>query len=191
MANMAKWSTPSQGGGGGEANTASNVGAGGVGLFKQKAAFDLEFRNVNVASAKLTVALDAGNNEVDLDLGANASVRSFGISIDGAGAVISTGVKGYIEIPYACTITGWTILADQSGSVVVDVWKDTYANYPPTVADTIAGSELPTITTATKGQDLSLSTWTTSVTAGDILGFNVNSATTVTRVHLIIRANIT
>ncbi|MGK7346286.1 MAG: hypothetical protein ACNS63_10825 [Candidatus Nitrospinota bacterium M3_3B_026] len=52
----------------GEANTASNIGTGGVGLFKQKAGEDLQFRNINAASAKVTVADDAVNNEVDIDV---------------------------------------------------------------------------------------------------------------------------
>ena len=111
--------------------------------------------------------------------------------IDGGGAAITTGVKGDIEIPFACTVNSWTILADQSGSIVVDVWKDTYANFPPTVADTIAGSEKPTLTAAAKNQDASLSTWTTSITAGDILRFNVDSAATVTRVTIAIKVTRT
>ena len=117
------------------------------------------------------------------------NLGSFGITIDGGGSAITTGVKGYVQIPYNGTITGWTILADQSGSIVVDVWKDTFANYPPLVADSIAGSEKPTLSSVIKNQDLALSTWTTSVTAGDIIAFNVDSASTVTRVNLSI--NIT
>lgn len=108
--------------------------------------------------------------------------------IDGGGSAITTGQKGHLEIPFACTITGWTLLADQSGSIVIDVWKDTYANFPPTVADTIAGSEKPTLSSAQKNQDLTLTSWTTSVAAGDILAFNVDSVATVTRVTLSIRA---
>jgi len=118
-----------------------------------------------------------------------SNVANVGITLDGGGSAITTGLKGYIEVPYDMTITGWTILADTSGSIVVDVWKDTYANYPPTVADTIAGTEKPTISASTKGQDLTLSSWTTSVTAGDIIAFNVDSAATVTRVQVIIRGN--
>jgi len=57
---------------GGEANTASNVGTGGVGVFKQKAGVDLQFKKINAGSAKITVAEDAGNSEVDIDLGAVA-----------------------------------------------------------------------------------------------------------------------
>jgi hypothetical protein len=75
-------------------------------------------------------------------------------------------------------------LADQSGSIVVDIWKDTYANYPPTVADTITASAKPTISSATKGQSSTLTGWTTTIAAGDILAFNVDSITTCQRVTL-------
>ena len=104
------------------------------------------------------------------------------IIIDGGGATITTGIKGDIEVPFDCTITQWTALGDQTGSIVVDVWKDTYANYPPTVADTIAGSEKPTISSAVKGQDTSLTTWTTAVTVGDTIRYNVDSVTSIQRV---------
>lgn len=116
---------------------------------------------------------------------------SFGITIDGSGSVISSGVKGYVTIPYNCTITGWDIFADQTGSCVIDLWKDTYANFAPTNADTITGSEKPTLSSQQKNQDNSLSTWTTTINAGDIIAFNVDSATTVTRVNVIIKVNKT
>lgn len=114
-------------------------------------------------------------------------VSTAGITIDGGGSAITTGVKGYVEVPFSGTITGWTLLADQTGSIVIDVWKDTYANYPPTSGDTITGTEKPTISSSNKGQDLSLNSWATSVTAGDVLGFNVDSCTTITRATLVIR----
>jgi hypothetical protein len=83
------------------------------------------------------------------------------------------------------------MLADQSGSIVVDVWKDTYANYPPTNADTITASAKPTISSATKSQDATLSGWTTSVAAGDILAFNVDSVTSIQRVTISLRVTKT
>jgi len=112
------------------------------------------------------------------------STKSFGIVIDGGGTPITTGIAGDVVIPFAMTITSWTLIADQVGSIVIDLWKDTYANYPPTVADTITGSEKPTLSSVIKNQDLNLTTWTTAVAAGDIIRFNVDSASTVTRITL-------
>lgn len=116
--------------------------------------------------------------------GNDITVGTITYVIDGGGAAITTGDKGDLTIPFACTINEWTLLADQSGSIVVDIWKDTYANYPPTVADTITASAKPTISASTKGQSSTLTGWTTSVAAGDILAFNVDSASTVQRVTL-------
>lgn len=107
--------------------------------------------------------------------------------IDGGGSAITTGVKGYIEIPFAGTITAVTTLLDQSGSIVVDIWKDTYANYPPVDADSITASAPPTVSAATKATDSTLTGWTTSITANDILGFNVDSITTATRATIALR----
>ena len=121
--------------------------------------------------------------------GGGSALGSFGITIDGGGSAITTGVKGYVQVPYSGTITGWTLLADVSGSIVIDVWKDIYANFPPLVGDSIAGSEKPTLSSQQINEDNTLSTWTTSVSAGDIIAFNVDSASTLTRVNLAI--NIT
>ncbi len=132
-----------------------------------------------------------GTLDIDNKSSANSLISSFGITIDGGGSAITTGIKGYISIPYACTINSWVLIADQSGSIVIDVWKDTLANYPPTVADTIAGSEKPTLSTATNNTDTNLTTWTTAVAAGDVIGFKVDSVTTVTRVSCIIKVTKT
>ena len=113
------------------------------------------------------------------------------VNIDGGGSAITTGLKGYVTVPYGMTITSWTLLADQSGSIVVDVWKDTYANYPPLVADTITASAKPTLSSVIKNTSSTLTGWTTTVTAGDILAFNVDSATTVTKVTLLIQGTRT
>lgn len=106
--------------------------------------------------------------------------------IDGGGSALTTGMKGYLEVPYACTISQATLLADQSGSVVVDIFRSTYSAFaPPThpvSGDKLTASAPPTISSTTKSQDATLTGWTTSLAAGDVLGFNVNSATTITRV---------
>ncbi len=142
-----------------------------------------------------TGASTAADARTNLGVGTIGTLATIAATItcvfDGNGAAVVAGSEVYLEVPFAMTITGWTLLADQSGSAVVDVWKDSYANYPPTVADTIAGSEKPTLSSTQKNQDLSLSTWTTSVSAGDTLVFHVDSATTVEKLTLVIRGTRT
>jgi hypothetical protein len=115
-------------------------------------------------------------------------VVSIPIAIDGGGFAITTGVKFYLQIPFNCTITGWIMLADTTTSTVIDIWKDTYANFPPTVADTITGSAKPAITASNKNTSTTLTGWTTSINAGDILAFNVDSNNSATRINIALTA---
>jgi len=123
--------------------------------------------------------------------GGGGGTTSITFVIDGAGSTITTGQKGHLEIPFACTIQRVTMLADKSGSIVVDIWKDTYANFPPTSADSITASAPPTISSAQKSQDSTLTGWTKSISSGDILAFNVNSCSTITRVTISLKVDRT
>lgn len=122
---------------------------------------------------------------------ADVMINTITFIIDGGGSAITTGVKGDLEITFNCTINRVTLLADQSGSIVVDIWKDTYLNYPPTDADSITASAPPTLSSATKSQDSTLTGWTTTITAGDTLRFNVDSITTCTRVTISLKVTKT
>lgn len=104
--------------------------------------------------------------------------------VDGGGATVTTGIKGDVVMPFDGEFTRATLLADQSGSIVIDIWKDVYASFPPTGADSIVAAAPPTISTAIKSQDSTLTGWTTAFAAGDVLRFNVNSATSITRATL-------
>lgn len=128
----------------------------------------------------------------DATWAAPTTIGALGITIDGGGSAITTGVKGYISVPYACTINSATLLADQSGSAVLNVWKTTYSAFDagsthPVVGDKITSSAPPTISSATKATDSTLTGWTTSVSAGDILAFNVDSCSTITRLTLTLK----
>lgn len=114
--------------------------------------------------------------------GVTGSAAGIQFVIDGGGAAITSGIKGDIEVPFAGTITAARLFADQAGSIVVDIWRDTYVNFPPVVADTITAAAKPTLATAIKAEDTTLTGWAKAVAAGDILRFNVDSAATVTRV---------
>jgi hypothetical protein len=120
----------------------------------------------------------------EADIGAVSSITFI---IDGGGAAITTGAKGHLEIPFKCEIQRATLLADQNGSIKVDIWKDTYANFPPTDGDTICGGNEPEISSAQKYQDATLTDWTKTINAGDILAFNVDSCSTITRITIALK----
>lgn len=111
--------------------------------------------------------------------------HQIGITIDGAGVVLTTGLKGYKSFPVAGTIVGVRLLADQAGAIVIDIWKDTYANYPPVNADSITAAAPPTIAASgVKSEDVTLAGWNVDVAAGDVFGFNIDSVTAITRITL-------
>lgn len=109
-------------------------------------------------------------------------------TIDGTGATINSRIWGTLTVPFDATITGASLSADQTGSITVDIWKCTYAEYDPptvpTVSNSICGGAPPAISSAKKAT-ASISAWTTTLIAGDILTFYVPSpSTAITRVTL-------
>ena len=110
--------------------------------------------------------------------------KQFTLIIDGGASVLTTGYKGWASVPVAGTLKKWRILADVSGSIVIDVWKDVFANYPPTVADTITASAKPTLSGALSAESSTLTGWNTAFSAGDVFGFNVDSVASVKKVSL-------
>lgn len=139
--------------------------------------------------ADATVYYD-GSGQFSTPASGGAVRRQVTLIIDGAGSAITTGIKGYLSLPVSGTWMKWRVLsidgAATAGNIVIDVWQDTYANYPPTVLDTITAAAKPTLAGVNKNEDTTLTGWTTAFTAGDILGFNVDSASTVTKVALVL-----
>lgn len=116
----------------------------------------------------------------------NAFVSTINFVIDGGGATITTGLKGLVTADFAFDIQQVTLIADVSSSIVVDIRKTTYAAYDgsthPGPGDSITGAAVPTLAAAIKYQDGALSGWSKSVSAGDILGYNVSSVSGAGRV---------
>jgi hypothetical protein len=99
---------------------------------------------------------------------------------DGGGAPIIAPFTRYLYIPFAATITGWALMADQTGSIAVDVWKESISGFPPTVVNSITGGSPPSLSSQASAVSSSVAAWaTTQINAGDCLAYRVLSATTV------------
>lgn len=131
-----------------------------------------------------TVAINTTANGTPVWI-ANGSIGIIGATIDGGGSAITTGIKGDIgPFTFPCNIEDVTLIADQTGSIVIDLWKCSYANFPPVAANTITASAKPTISGGIKSQDTTLTGWTTTIAVGDIIRCNVNSVSSIQRVTL-------
>lgn len=104
--------------------------------------------------------------------------------IDGGGQTISTGFKGVLVIPFWLIINDWIIMSDVACSATIDIWKCPQANYPPTIANSITGSAIPTITSAVFAKSSVLTGWNTEINQGDVLGINVSSLTAGTPIRI-------
>jgi len=128
-------------------------------------------------------AASAFRTMVENDLPPRTTSISYVIG-DGTNA-IQTGTAGQVYIPRGCTIQSVELQADQSGSAVVDILTCTYSGFPGSLTS-ITASDIPTLSSAQKYFDSGLTGWTTSIPAGNILNFNVLSASTVTQITITI-----
>lgn len=172
------WTTPAGTGMSNPMTTAGDIIKGGASGTPERLAIGTD--GYLLASNGTTVAWEA-------------DIRCITFVIDGGGSEIADGVAGDLEIPFACTINAWTLLADQSGAIKIDVWMDTYANYPPTDADSICNAHEPEIAASgTNAQDTDLSDWAdVTIAAGQTLRFNVDSCTTIEKCTLALKVTRT
>lgn len=97
-----------------------------------------------------------------------------------------------VSIPVDCVISKVRVLTTGgTGSCVVDIRKDSYANFPPTGADSICASAKPTISSDVKYEDSTLTGWTTQLTAGDVLFFHLDSTSTFKTIAIILELDPT
>lgn len=115
-----------------------------------------------------------------------------GIGIDGGGSTPTAPIVRYIFVPYACTITGWSIIADQTGSASLDVWFIAGTGAPPTSpniptsANKISSSAPIALSSAqsASGGSAAIATWNTALTQWGTLAFNLSTATTVKTLNI-------
>jgi hypothetical protein len=153
------------------------------------AGLQTQLNSINiVGGSNVTVVQNPSKTWTISSVGGSSSISgcnsSFGVTIDGGGIAPTSGSLGYWVAPANGIINKWFLIGDQTGSCVVDVLKGNYNTMPSTTS--IAGIDKPTITSNIKAKNESLTSWSTSISAGDIFEFYLNSCSTMTRINLII-----
>ena len=112
--------------------------------------------------------------------GAIYYTRGAGWSGGGPAIVLGDTDPVEVSISQSGTIRGFTAIGNAAsgagtGSCVIDVRKTTLAGLPATGANSICGGNKPTIVVGRFDTDSALAGWTTSVAAGDVLTFVLES----------------
>lgn len=108
------------------------------------------------------------------------------LPFEGGGAVIATGQYHFLRMTYPASISAWELYADQSGSIVIDLWRCERTRYPPVAADTICGAQRPTLSSQVRSELFGLTNWQAALKSGDVLFSNVVSVTTLTKAWLVL-----
>lgn len=114
------------------------------------------------------------------------NIETIAVTFDGQGSVLTAMSGIYRQIHTDGTIVSWTLLADQSGSITIDIKKSTYSGFPTT--SSITASATPALSSVQKNTNSTLTGWTTSITSDDILEFAITETpVSITRVVLLLK----
>ena len=114
----------------------------------------------------------SGTGSVVATLASNLKTGSFGVTVDGVTGIVQVGTVGYVVMPYAGNITGFSITANVAGTVSFDITSASGAI--PTVS--IITSGYPTITGTNFTTSTAVGGWSTVFAAGDVFGFSVRAS---------------
>lgn len=106
------------------------------------------------------------------------------VVFDGLGSELVPGIWGDVPVHFDGIILRWRLIALELGDLQVDIWKTDYTDFPGSVADTITGSDVPSLSSSQKDESTALTGWTTNVNAGDVLRFNIDSVSAITKATL-------
>ena len=130
-------------------------------------------------TASRVLATDGSKNIQSITL-----TKSIGLTLDGQGGVISTGSKGFSLPSFNGTILSWHLKGDDAtiGSIVIDIKRGG--------TSIVGAGNKPTIS-ASNSASANVSGWTsTTITSGDEIEYNVDSASTFVRVNLEIKIQV-
>jgi hypothetical protein len=129
---------------GGETNTASNIGTAGVGLYAQKLGADLEFKNLNSSTGKITIADSPSDHTVNLGVSLSASDV-------GMGNVTNDAQTKAAIVPNTAPSAGQMLIGNAGGTAYAPVAASGDVAVASTGAMTIQGAVVTNAKLATVG----------------------------------------
>jgi hypothetical protein len=108
---------------------------------------------------------------------------SCGVTFDGGGQVVQNKTA-YVQMPYNGTLGAWFMVADQTGACTIAVSKSTFTGFPSTSAVYSVNPAIPAGFQKELAAFPSYISGMATVTAGDVLKFEISSVTSITWVNL-------
>ncbi len=132
------------------------------------------FTSGRSADFTMKIGMIIYNGRVVSGVGMGSIVGDF----DGSGSVLTVGSKARVTVPFSGVIQRFYITSDQTGSIVVDVNR---------AGSSIVGAgNKPTLSSASSANAEPASWTSTTVTKGDIIEFEIDSASTVTQANVVL-----
>ena len=145
----------------------------------------------NISGDKIVFTTAPTNSDdiVIIALAAAADLtRTVNYVIDSGSLPMQVGDKGKLTIDVGGVIENVRVLSDQTGDIVFDISKTTFANYP--TFNSITDAQRIQLINKDKYFDDVLNNWTTTITAGDILRFDVISVNNIRRLLISLKLKL-
>ena len=145
----------------------------------------------NISGDKIVFATPPATNDdiVIIALAAAADLTmTVNYVIDSGSLPMQVGDKGSLTIDVTGVIENIRVLSDQTGDIVFDISKTTFADFPNFNSIT-SGNRVQLVNTNKYFDDV-LNNWTSTITAGDILRFDVISVNNIRRVLISLKLKL-
>ena len=145
--------------------------------------------NISGDKVVFTTPPAANDDGVIIALAAAADLtRTVNYVIDSGSLPMQPGDKGKLTIDVTGLIENIRVLSDQTGDIVLEIEKCTFADYPN--FSSITGGSRVQLTNSDKYFDDVLNNWTTTIGAGDILRFTVVSVNNIRRLLISLKLKL-
>mgnify|MGYP001477767565 FL=1 len=115
--------------------------------------------------------------------------RTINYVVDNGSRPMTIGNKGYLTIDVTGNIQSFILLADNLGTLELDIRKCNFDDFP--AGTSICGNSRPELNNEVKKSDITLTGWTKQLNAGDILQYEViNVSTSLKKFAIALKVNL-